>query len=63
MRNGHTFWFYAAIISVAVILLVYYQGLTSDVNSVGPYVIKLAELAQGRNPDTGNFSNYPGTNP
>jgi hypothetical protein len=55
------FWFYVFLLSLAVIAFVYYQGLTADVNAVGPFVIKAAELAQGRNPDTGNFSNYPTT--
>jgi hypothetical protein len=57
-----SFWFWAGLISLAVIAFVYYQGLTSDAQVILPYVIQLGELAQGRNPLTGNFSNYPGTN-
>jgi hypothetical protein len=50
---------YAGLIGALIVSLAYYRGFTSDVNAVGPYAIKLFELGQGRNPATGNFSNYP----
>jgi hypothetical protein len=55
------FLFYLALISLFIVALVYYQGLTSDVATVAPVAIQLGALAQGRNPYTGAFSNYPGT--
>lgn len=60
-RSRFTFWYYMALVSILVIAFVYYQGLTSDVNAVGPYLIQLGSLAQGRNPYTGAFANYPTT--
>ncbi len=57
-----SFWFYVAVIGVIVILLVYFQGFKSDTNAVGPYLIQLGALSQGRDPKTGAFSNYPTTN-
>jgi hypothetical protein len=60
-RSRFTFWFYVALISILVIAFVYYQGLTSDVKAVAPYLVQLGSLAQGRNPYSGNFSQYPST--
>lgn len=60
MRGISPFWFYMGLVSILVIAFVYYQGLTADVNAVGPYAIQALSLAQGRNPATFNFSNYPG---
>lgn len=54
---GILFWI--GFISVLVIIAVYYQGLVADTNALGPYAIQVLELAQGRNPSTGNFSSYP----
>lgn len=59
MNKPHSFWFYVFILSAMVIAFAYYAGLTADASVVGPFVISLAELAQGRNPATGEFSNYP----
>lgn len=60
--RGKSFWFYAGLVSVLIIAFVYYQGLTADVGAIGPFVIQAGALAQGRNPQTFNFSNYPATN-
>ena len=60
-KSKFGFWTYIAIIFILVIAVVYYQGLTQDISAVGPYVLSFAELAQGRNPQTGAFSNYPTT--
>lgn len=62
MNKINPFWVYMGLVSILVISLVYYQGLTADVNAAGPFVINGLELAQARNPKTGNFSNYPSTN-
>ena len=61
MKNGPGFWFYVFFVGILVIALAYYQGLVADVGAVGPFVIQAGELAQGRNPQTGNFSAYPST--
>jgi hypothetical protein len=50
--------FWAAILAGFTLALVYYKGLTTDANAVLPYTVQLAELFQGRNPQTGNFSPY-----
>jgi hypothetical protein len=50
---------YLGLVSVLIISLAYYRGLTSDVNSVAPWVIKLFALGQGRDPNTFQFSSYP----
>lgn len=63
MNRPRSFWFYVGLLSILIIAVVYYQGLTADVNAVGPFIIQGAALAQGRNPQTFNFSNYPGVNP
>lgn len=62
MNKISPFWVYMGLVSILVIALVYYQGLVSDVNAVGPFAIQGLSLAQGRNPSTFNFSNYPATN-
>lgn len=61
MNRISPFWFYMGLVSILVIAFVYYQGLTADVNAVGPYAIQALALAQGRDPSTFNFSNYPKT--
>lgn len=60
-RSRFSFWFYLALIGILVIAVVYYQGLTADVSAIGPYLVQFGSLAQGRNPYTGNFSQYPST--
>lgn len=61
MNKVNPFWIYMGLVSILVITLVYYQGLTSDVNAIGPFAIQGLGLLQGRNPNTYNFSNYPAT--
>lgn len=59
MKTINPFWVYVGLVSVLVIVLAYYQGFVQDVNAAGPFLIKAGELAQGRNPATGDFSAYP----
>lgn len=59
MKSYPGFWVWVGIISLAIVSFAYYQGLVADVNAVGPFVIQAGALAQGRNPSTFNFSDYP----
>jgi len=62
MTKFRPFWVYLGIAGILIIVLVYSQGLATDATAVGPYAIQALALAQGRNPATFGFSNYPGTN-
>ena len=55
---AQTFLLYAAILAGMVLAFVYYKGLTTDVQTVAPYVVQLGALFQGRNPYSGGFSGY-----
>lgn len=59
MSKISPFWVYMGLVSVLVVALVYYQGLVSDVNAVGPFGIQALALLQGRSPTSFNFSDYP----
>jgi len=50
---------YLGLVGILVIALAYYKGFVQDTNAFAPYAIQFFELGQGRNPTTGNFSNYP----
>jgi hypothetical protein len=52
------FVFYAFIIAVVTLGLVYYKGLTTDAQTVLPFFTQFGLMFQGRNPYSGNFSNY-----
>ncbi len=58
-RRNVSFWVYLFAISILVIAVVYYKGLSTDVAAVAPFAIQAGNLAQGRNPYTGSFSSYP----
>lgn len=58
--NFNSVLVYLAIVGIFIIAVVYYQGLTADTNAVAPYAIQALALAQGRNPATFGFSDYPG---
>jgi hypothetical protein len=50
--------FWAAVIAIFTLSLVYYKGLTQNASTILPYAIQGASLAVGRNPQTGNYSGY-----
>jgi hypothetical protein len=51
---------YIFILALVLIVLAYSAGGKVLLQAGGPQAANLLEVAQGRNPATGQFANYPG---
>lgn len=54
---------YIFILSVILILVAYWAGTTKVASTFGTQLSNLINVSTGRNPQTGNFSSYPGGAP
>jgi hypothetical protein len=50
---------YAFYLVALLLILAYYKGFSSNVDSAAGGVNRILRTLQGRDPDTGNFENYP----
>lgn len=50
---------YIFLLSALLIVVAYFVGASTDTNSLANGVYKLVLGVTGRNPQTGNFANYP----
>lgn len=50
---------YAFILIALLIVLAYYKGSLNIISHLGTQSSKIINTLQGRDPNTGNFENYP----
>lgn len=59
MDEINTLMFYIFILSLVLLVAVYYVGVKTDVASFSTAINSLVMVGTGRNPVTGAFANYP----